>query len=169
MFFRDIVAYALDAEARTYNRGQEPSETEPTEQDIDLLRSDNTYQVAEFYYMIHECQLADRQKIRDLLIRHNNDMEALANNRAKCRLMGLSPQRLKEARFSPQQINRVVQNIVDGRLRFEQSDVGRLLSQVIAPETCRKVLVALGRAGLLERLDIGARLLTRSMHEGWRV
>jgi hypothetical protein len=57
--------------------------------------------------------------------------------------------------FSEQGIEKVVQQISDGHLRLDQSDLGRLLVTLISPETTRKAVVALAKGGLLTRVRIG--------------
>jgi hypothetical protein len=89
------------------------------------------------------------------LERHNEDMEEYASNKEKRDLLGLSKARVEEALFSDTQIEKVVQNISDGKLRLDQTDLGRLLGTLRSPETTRKAVVALSKAGLLNRINIG--------------
>lgn len=151
LFFHSIMSHARQ------NACQPPGKAAD---DIDLLLSENTYQVAAFYYMVEERHLSERSVIRGCLQRHNEDMTALLADRAKSRLMGLPPQRVRGAIFQPHQIEKVVQNVevIDGksRLRLDQSDLGRLLIEVMSAETCRKVIIGLSNAGLLSRINIGS-------------
>jgi hypothetical protein len=147
-FFCDIVDHASDYSKKQLSKN-----------DVDLLRGDTTYQVAEFYYVIDDMKLADKQKMRLVLERHNRDMEELVANRQRRELMGLLKQSVERAIFSPIQIDKVVENVVDGKLRLDQSDLGRLLAQAMSPETCRKVVVSLARGGLINRINIGQVLI----------
>lgn len=147
-FFTDIVAHA-----------SQHSNDQISKQDMDLLRSENTYQVAEFYYLVDDLQLSHKQKIRHILNRHNKDMEDLIANKQKRDLMGLLKQSVEKAIFSPIQIDKIVENIVDGKLRLDQSDLGRLLTQAMSPETCRKIIVSLAKGGLINRINIGQVLI----------
>lgn len=149
-FFANLVAHAQKLHSAEGQR-QAPL----VQEEIDLLRSDDAYQIAEFYYLIGELGLANRQRIRAYLRRHNADMQDLAKDRKRQQTMGLSPQRLEKAIFSDIQIEKVAENIVDDRLRLDQSDLGRLLAQNMSAETCRKVVVVLAKAGLLNRINIG--------------
>ena len=104
-------------------------------------------------------KLADRHKLHAFLRRHNADMAALLADKARRDLMGLLKQRIEEAIFSATQIEKVLEMSGEGRLRLDQSDLGRLLSQLISPETCRKVTVVLAKGGLLTRRTIGTVLV----------
>lgn len=119
------------------------------------LRSDNTFQVAEFYFLCEHFRLNDSERIAMFIDRHNQDMTTLLKDTDKARQQGLLPQRIKEAIFTTEQKAKVVENVVNGKLRLDQSDIGRFLAPVISPETCRKTLVALADGGLLERRNIG--------------
>jgi len=91
-------------------------------------------------------------------------MKELLNDRSKRDRAGMTVQRVRAALFSPTQIERVVEHVADGRLRLDQSDLGRLLSQAISTETCRKTLVALAKGGLLNRINIGQVLVVSTGH-----
>jgi hypothetical protein len=148
-FINEIVLHGRNHAAAANN-----SKNELTKEDIDLLR-DEGYHIAEFYYLVEQYKLADRTKIRLFLERHNEDMEEYASNKEKRDLLGLSKARVEEALFSDTQIEKVVQNISDGKLRLDQTDLGRLLGTLRSPETTRKAVVALSKAGLLNRINIG--------------
>jgi hypothetical protein len=49
-----------------------------------------------------------------------------------------------EAIFTEPQIEKVAQHCVDGRLRLDQTDLGKLLAPIVSAETTRKAVVALG-------------------------
>jgi hypothetical protein len=126
-----------------------------TKEESDLLRSNEVFQVAEFFYLVQKFGLSDRRKIRLYLLRHNQDLKELIADKEKRELLGLSRSRLEDGLFSEQGIEKVVQQISDGHLRLDQSDLGRLLVTLISPETTRKAVVALAKGGLLTRVRIG--------------
>ena len=67
------------------------------------------------------------------------------------RRLGLSPTRVRKGMFSPDSIPKLVENYRAGDAAIDQSDLSRLLIEVMSPETCRKTTVALTEAGYLER------------------
>ena len=146
-FFTEIMNHAGAEAAKTASQ--------LTKEEADLLRSNEAFQVAEFFYLVRQFGLSDRRKIRLYLLRHNQDLEELIANKEKRELLGLSKSRLEDGLFSEQGIEKVVQQIADGKLRLDQSDLGRLLITLISPETTRKVVVALAKGGLLTRVRIG--------------
>ena len=132
-----------------------PDRDRLTTEDIDSLRSNETHQIAEFYYLIWKFGLAERRKIRMYLQRHNDDMRAYIKDKEKRDLIGFPLARAKDAIFSETQIERVVQNVSENGLRLDQADLGRLLSTLMSPETTRKTLLSLAKGGLLNRINIG--------------
>jgi hypothetical protein len=129
-----------------------------SKEDVDVLRSEEAFQVAEFYYTAEKANLNDRETIRLFLQRHNDDLRADMNNKEKLETLGLTRERLKDGLFSDQAIEKVSQ-FSDGKLRLDQSDLGRLLSPLMSPETTRKAVVALDKGGLLTRVKIGPVLI----------
>jgi hypothetical protein len=150
VFLDDVVLHAHGTRANLIATGK-PAREIP----VDTLRSDNTFQIAEFFYLCEHFKLNDSGRIALYIDRHNRDMEDLRNDGPKMLQQGLLPQRIQGALFTDEQKNKVVENVASGRLRLDQSDLGRFLSPVISPETCRKTLVALADGGLLERRNIG--------------
>ena len=67
------------------------------------------------------------------------------------RRLGLSPTRVQKGRFSRDSIPKLVENYRSGDGAIDQSDLSRLLIEVMSPETCRKTAVTLTGAGYLER------------------
>ncbi|MBB5053464.1 hypothetical protein HNQ36_003455 [Afipia massiliensis] len=124
-------------------------------EDLDLLRGNEAFQIAEFYYLLQQYRLAAPERIRPFLLRHNADMQALVKNKEKRDALGLSVSRLEDGIFSDTQIEKVVQQISDGRLRLDQADLGRLLCSLMSVENTRKSVVALAKGGWLNRIKIG--------------
>ena len=115
------------------------------------LRQEPAYQMAEFFYLLRAFHLDDEEKIRRYAELHNQHLEELQADRAKMRRLGLTPQRLQKGMFSPDSIPKLVQNYRGGDGALDQSDLSRLLIEVMSPETCRKTTVLLTEAGYLER------------------
>ena len=59
--------------------------------------------------------------------------------------------RLRKGKFSPESIPKLVENYRSGDGAIDQSDLSRLLIEVMSPETCRKTAVILTEAGYLDR------------------
>jgi len=148
MFFQDIVKHY---------RAHTAEPPEVVAADVDLIMSDSSYQIAQFYFVVEERGLADQEKIKSYLDCHNKRMSNLAKpeNKGICDLIGVTQDRMKWAKFEDDQITKVLMDITlvrsKPRLRLDQSALSRLLSRVLAPETCRKSIVALGNGGLLNR------------------
>jgi len=120
-----------------------------------LLRSDGAGQIAEFFYLVEELDLKDGTRFRGFLDRHNAAMEAHLADPGRMRALGLSPQRIEAAIFSPEQIGFIEHVSPPGQLFLDQSALGRLLAEAIAPESCRKIAIALADGGLLRRHSVG--------------
>lgn len=129
---------------------------------ISILRNDNTYQVAEFYFMLDEFGMSDPVCLGRFIDRHNQDMEELLASPDQMAAQGLPKARVFDAIFSSEQRAKVLENAARGQLRLDQSDIGRFLATLMSPETCRKTLVALASAGLLERKSIGQVIIVSS-------
>lgn len=125
-----------------------------------LLRSDGAAQIAEFLYLIDELGLKDAAHFRTLAERHNSEMDAYLADPPRMRALGLTPQRIEAARFTWEQIAFIETVSPPGQLYLDQSSLGRLLAEAMAPESCRKVTVALAEGGLLRRHNIGHVLIS---------
>jgi hypothetical protein len=148
-FFSDILSHA-----RTHLSQTKSVET-LTDEDIDELRSDATYQVAEFFYVARARKLADRETIRLFLRGHNEAMRGYIGDKTKRELTGVTVASAKKGLFSDIQINKVVENIVEGKLRLDQSDLGRILASVFAAETTRNAVISIAKGGLINRVRVG--------------
>ena len=115
------------------------------------LRQEPTYQIAEFFYLLRAFRLDSEEKILRYAELHNRHLEELQMDRAKMRRLGLSPTRVRKGIFSPDNIPKLVENYRTGDAAIDQSDLSRLLIEVMSPETCRKTTVVLTEAGYLER------------------
>ena len=108
-------------------------------------------QIAEFFFLLRAFGLDSEEKIRRYAELHNQHLEELQADRAKMRRLGLSPTRIRKGMFSPDSIPKLVENYRAGEGAIDQSDLSRLLIEVMSPETSRKMVVMLTEAGYLER------------------
>ena len=115
------------------------------------LRQEPAYQMVEFFFLLRAFRLDDETKIRRYAELHNRHLEELQADREKMRRLGLSPTRVQKGMFSPDSIPKLVENYRAGEGALDQSDLSRLLIEVMSPETCRKTTVLLTEAGYLER------------------
>ena len=118
---------------------------------IAQLRQEPPYQIAEFFFLLRGFRLDSEEKVRRYADLHNRHLERLQTDRAKMRRLGLSPTRVRKGMFSPESIPKLVENYRTGDGAIDQSDLSRLLIEVMSPETCRKTAVTLTDAGYLER------------------
>ena len=115
------------------------------------LRQEPVYQMAEFFFLLRAFRLDGEDKIRRYAELHNRHLEGLQADRTKMRRLGLSPTRVQRGMFSRDSIPKLVENYRSGDGAIDQSDLSRLLIEVMSPETCRKTAVTLTEAGFLER------------------
>ena len=127
---------------------------------VALVRSDGAAQIAEFLFLVEELGLKDGTRFRDFLEAHNAAMRAYLDEPARMRALGVTPQRIEAAVFSEEQMQFVALVSPPGSLYLDQSALGRLLSEAMAPESCRKIAVALAEGGLLQRHQVGHVLLS---------
>ena len=115
------------------------------------LRQDSIYQMAEFFFLLRAFGIEDDAKIRRYAEVHNLYIEELQKDKTKRIRLGLSPTRVEKGMFSQDCISKLVENYRTHDGAIDQSDLSRLLIQVMSPETCRKTVVTLTKAGYLER------------------
>lgn len=155
-FYDQVVKSAEEWRAQKHD-------THLTREERKLLRSDGVAQIAEFFFVFRESDLADADGITSFLLRHNEDMTALIEScdRGYTRF-GLSAARIKEALFKPHQIDLIVHESASGSLTFDQRSIGKILTQVMSFESCRTILVLLASCGLLTRRDFRSVVLISS-------
>ncbi len=120
-----------------------------------LLRNEGAAQIAELFFLIRELGLNDASKFRGYLESHNAAMNGYLDDPSSARMLGLSQQRIKSARFPEDRIKFLEFISPPGKLLLDQASVGRLLTEAMAPETCRKIVIALAEGGLLMRHEMG--------------
>jgi hypothetical protein len=117
------------------------------------VRGEYAYNIAEFFYVAGELGLLHRERLKQLIARHNADMKELLRDPRRAWSMGLSPQRVGEAIFSPDQQTKIFQDQgVEGQevLHLDLSDMSKLLAPLMSEESCRKILRYMAKAGLLK-------------------
>ena len=126
---------------------------------LELLRSDMTYQLAEFYYLLHAFKITALSDFDGLIERHNAYLSSLLAEPKKMSRMGLTKQRVLNAIFDGETRPRVLKIWADAPGTIDQSSLARLLVAVMSDETARKVLVACGKAGFVTRENSVFRLV----------
>ena len=118
---------------------------------VTQLRKEPPYQMAEFFFLLRAFQLDSEEKVRRYAELHSQHLERLQADRAKMHRLAVSPTRLRKGKFSSESILKLVENYRSGDGAIDQSDLSRLLIEVMSPETCRKTAMILTEAGYLER------------------
>ncbi len=115
------------------------------------LRQEPVHRMAEFFYLIRAFRLDSEEKVRRYAELHNHHLEALQADPGKMHRLGITRTRVEKGVFSADSIAKLVENYRSGGAAIDQSDLSRLLIEVMSPETCRKTTVTLTDAGYLER------------------
>jgi hypothetical protein len=115
------------------------------------LRSEPTYQFAEFYYLLQARKIETEDDIRRLADIHNKYIVELIKDANKMARLGLKSDRLLDAMFPADTMRRLGQIWRERPGTLDQSNLARLLVLVMSTETCRKVAVACAKAGFLQR------------------
>jgi hypothetical protein len=122
------------------------------EEVLATLRLEATYQLAEFYYVLKARDIRTEEQIRRLADSHNAYIAALTRDQGKMRRLGLKEERrLLDAMFTIDTLPRLVENWRERPGVFDQSNLARLVAVVMSTETCRRVVVACDKAGMLLR------------------
>jgi hypothetical protein len=130
---------------------------------IPILRGDNAYHIAEFFYLLEELDLYDPAKLTMLIDRQNSDMKNLYSDRSRMSVIGLNPQRVKDAIFSDDQQKKIfLDNGLDehGKVQLDQSDLGKFMAIFMSAESCRQAVLALSDCGFLNRRGHGTVLVS---------
>ena len=118
---------------------------------LTALRSDATYQLAEFYFLLSGFGIKSALEFDQLIERHNEYVSSLLSDSKKMQRMGLTKERLLAAIFDGETKPRVLKIWSDEPGSLDQSSLGRFLVAVMSDETARKTAIACGKAGFLER------------------
>lgn len=125
-------------------------------EEIRQLRSPGTTQVAEFFFIIEERGLAEPAALRAYLDRHNQSLQAKLDDLRRSGQAytgnGLSRDRIASGLLEAGQIETLLDEAEDGRLRFDQTSLACLLVDAMSAESCRKLLLLLANCGFLRRI-----------------
>jgi hypothetical protein len=132
---------------------------EKSEAVLAALRSDATYQLAEFYFLLSGFGIQSVPEFDELIERHNDYGASLLSDSKKMERMGLTKERLLSAIFDGETKPRVLKIWSDDPGALDQSSLARFLVAVMSDETARKTVVACGKAGFLERQNSVFRIM----------
>jgi hypothetical protein len=118
---------------------------------LTTLRLEATYQLAEFLYLLRARKIESKDQIRMLAELHNDYIVEATKDRDKLARLGLNRARLLDAMFTADTLPRLLQHWGEKPGTLDQSNLARFLAGLMSSETCRKVVVACGQAGFLER------------------
>lgn len=118
---------------------------------LDVLRLEPGYHFAEFFYLLQARQITTAEDLAVLAELHNKYIVALTKDAGKMARLGLKLERLLDAMFTADTLPRLLQTWRERPGAIDQSNLARLLVAVMSTETCRKLVVACGEAGFLER------------------
>jgi hypothetical protein len=125
-------------------------------EEIRQLRSPGTTQVAEFFFIIEERGLGEPAALRAYLDRHNQSLQAKLDDLRRSGQAytgnGLSRDRIASGLLEAGQIETLLDEAEDGRLRFDQTSLACLLVDAMSAESCRKLLLLLANCGFLRRI-----------------
>jgi hypothetical protein len=125
-------------------------------EEVRQLRSDGTAQLAEFFFSIEEMGLGEPVALRAYLNRHNDALQAKLNELRRdgeaYTPNGLSRDRIAGGLLEAAQIDHLIEEAEDGRLRFDQGNLACLLVDAMSAESCRKLVLVLANCGFLRRI-----------------
>lgn len=130
--------------------------------ELQRLRRDPTYQIAEMLYLLRAHGPLDHEGVRQIARGHNESLVRLADRDDSANTEqphGIDPNRLQWAVFTEDRIEKLAENWVT-KGAIDQSDLGRLMVKYMSLETCRQTIALLERAGFFKRLKspYGAKL-----------
>jgi hypothetical protein len=126
------------------------------EQALSVVRSESTFLLAQFFYLVRARGLSAAEQIAQLADLHNQYIVQLLDDPGKMARLGLTSARLLDAMFTADTLPRLVQNWETRAGAIDQSNLARFLVTLMSAETCRKVLVACESAGFIERVRTSA-------------
>ncbi|MCG5233978.1 hypothetical protein [Xanthobacter oligotrophicus] len=125
------------------------------DQNADLmtaLNTDATYIIAEFYYRLKAQGIDEPHDLERLANDHNLRLGRVSSAERKAGRPIPKPERIQHAIFSKDVMMRLLQNWREYKGAIDQSNLARLLVMEMSTETCRKAVVALAKAGCLDRV-----------------
>lgn len=119
---------------------------------IAALNADAIHVIAEFYYRLKALGIEAAEDLERIAVEHNQRLGGMTSARPKGARPAPKPERIQRALFSTDVMLRLVQNWRDHRGAIDQSNLARFLVLEMSTETCRKAVVALAKAGCLDRV-----------------
>ena len=131
------------------------------------LRSDEVFQIAQFYYELDETDQANPKRMRPFLLRHNAYLAELASDPKKCVAMGIRRDRVEEGILSETEIEKVMFNLkrvdeagpVRYRAVFDQTVLAKLFVDIMSIEQNRLNIILLGDFVFLDRYKLSLSLV----------
>jgi hypothetical protein len=152
LFYQEITSYAEQ------HRAQNPVQGDTTLSHLEIgqLRSEGMSDIAYFLYMMRATGLnRDPRRLQKFLLGHNASLsDRIAELRSHKRAYtksGLTISRLSAGILEEHQIEALISEAADQGVRYDQSTLGCLLIEAMAPESCRLLLVLLHKCGLINR------------------
>lgn len=135
-----------------------------TEEVLSALRTESTYMIAEFFYLLRAHRIDTAEQLQRLAELHNRYISELIADKERMTRFGLSPDRLLDAIFTGDTMPRLIQHWSERPGAIDQSNLARFLVTLMSAETCRKIVVACEQAGFLnrERAPAGAAIIISS-------
>jgi hypothetical protein len=119
---------------------------------ISLLRSENTYILAEFLFQLRARRIDSSEKLEALVGAHNEFMARLAKDPILADRLGLNRDHILDAIITGEVLPRLRTYWSEYGAAIDQSTLARFLITLMSAETCRKVIVASEKAGFLDRV-----------------
>lgn len=149
----EMAATALEHLARLPH-----SNPNAVEETLACVRSDAAFQIAELFFVLNELGVVDAQRFRLHTASHNARIAVLLRLPQRERSPALSDRRLRNALLHESHLA-FIDEVSQRRLKLDQSSLGRLLVEVMSPESCRRATVGLANGGLLRRRHAGKQLV----------
>lgn len=150
-FMRRLVEHAMAHLAET---GTAAPSLSPEE--LRQLKSEGVVQIAEIFFLFEETGMSDPVLLRSRLEMHNEALGAKLTQMRENNLAhtpeGLSRDRLASGILDDGKIQTLVDEAEWGELRFDQSSLSSLLIELMAPESCRTLIILLAKFGFLKRI-----------------
>lgn len=127
------------------------SSRDQTEDVLSVLRTESTYVLAEFFYLIRAHGIETAEQLQRLAELHNHYISELAKDKERMERFGLTADRLLDAIFTGDTMPRLIQNWSERPGAIDQSNLARFLVGLMSAESCRKIVVACEQAGFLQR------------------
>ncbi|MFS8036547.1 hypothetical protein ACI7BZ_06190 [Xanthobacter sp. AM11] len=116
------------------------------------LNAEAIYVIAEFYYRLDALKIETADDVERFAMEHNQRLSRLDAMQPAAGRPIPKPERIQRAQFSTDVMLRLVQNWRDHKGAIDQSNLARFLVLEMSTETCRKAVVALAKAGCLDRM-----------------